>query len=507
MPLPDISQFAALGSDEWRGLGLRLAEIGLTSEFLRPAVEVGGNLPPNLRLPVQRWHLRRMDGPAAAAARLFMFEDRVAEGEAREALGEALLGKLREAGLITAQEGCVSSPFHLSIADRLYVFCDDLAHGGDAAMGASETTVELCRAAYPAGHADRALEVGCGAGTVALVLAQRCGRVLATDLNGRALDIARVNAALNGIENVEFRQGDAFAPAGHDTFDLVVSQPPFVSRPEGARDASYLYGGTRGDELPLRLLRSVCAHLAPAGRAVLLVQWPDTGGEPVEESVRRAISCDDARVLLLRYAPTDLDYQCAMYSSAEAAAGGEPFARRFAIWRDHLGALGVRQLQSTLIAIQRDPNVRAWTAAVDVPPECSDAVTSARIDSLIAAHNLANSEDGELLEATLRVPRGVVFAKEYTVDEPRVSSIIARLPEENLGQSLELSEASLLLISLASEAETVSAAIEKFASRRSIGIPQAAEQMLPAIREALRLGVLRPSSHRQTRPSPSSGSN
>ena len=57
-------------------------------------------------------------------------------------------------------------------------------------------------------------------------------RVLAMDVNPRALDFARFNARLNGISNVEFIEGDLFGSLEGEKFDLVVSNPPFVISPE-----------------------------------------------------------------------------------------------------------------------------------------------------------------------------------------------------------------------------------------------------------------------------------
>ncbi|HKE21549.1 MAG TPA: class I SAM-dependent methyltransferase [Bryobacteraceae bacterium] len=491
MPLPDISRFASLEAEEWRALGLRLAQIGLTSEYLRPITQLGGNLTSELRLAVQRWHLRRLEDPSAWGARLLMFEDTVREPEACCALGETLIGQLVEAGMIMRRhDGAFTCPFHLCIADRIYVFCDDLTHGGDAVMGAGETTLDLCRAAYPAETVGRALEIGCGAGTIALVLAQRAERVVATDTNPRALALARVNAAINGTGNVEFRAGGAFHPVAGERFDLIVSQPPYVSRPPGAHEAAYLYGGDRGDELPMRLLENVCAHLAPRGRAVLLIQWPDAGGPPPEERIPNAAACDDARVVVLRYPPPDLDYHCAMYASSEVRPGSHSLDERFSLWRGHLESLGIQRLQSTLMTIQRDPEVPAWTAALDLPQESTDQVTSASIDQLIANYNLANTDSGSLLRSTLRPPAGTILTKEYTLDDASKPAIRAHLPEASYSRSVELSEGSLLLISLVAAAETVGDAVEEFAARQGVTPAQALQNMEPAIRQSLKLGVL-----------------
>ena len=56
---------------------------------------------------------------------------------------------------------------------------------------------------------------------------QRC-RVIATDICDAALAVASENAARHGIANIEFRHGRWLAPFSGETFDLIVSNPPYV---------------------------------------------------------------------------------------------------------------------------------------------------------------------------------------------------------------------------------------------------------------------------------------
>src|SRR5207248_3880153 len=78
----------------------------------------------------------------------------------------------------------------------------------------------------------RALDLGTGPGIQALLAARHCEQVVAVDLNERALEIAGLNAELNGIGNVELRGGDWFEPVEGERFDLIVANPPYVVSPE-----------------------------------------------------------------------------------------------------------------------------------------------------------------------------------------------------------------------------------------------------------------------------------
>ena len=48
----------------------------------------------------------------------------------------------------------------------------------------------------------------------------------------RALAFAAFNAALNGVGNIEFREGSLLEPVTGERFDLIVSNPPYVISPE-----------------------------------------------------------------------------------------------------------------------------------------------------------------------------------------------------------------------------------------------------------------------------------
>ena len=75
------------------------------------------------------------------------------------------------------------------------------------------------------------LDLGTGSGCVAVALAHERpdARVTAVDAAGPALALARDNAARHGVVNVEFLEGDWFAPLGERRFDVIVSNPPYVA--------------------------------------------------------------------------------------------------------------------------------------------------------------------------------------------------------------------------------------------------------------------------------------
>lgn len=83
----------------------------------------------------------------------------------------------------------------------------------------------------------RVADVGTGSGCIALSLAVegRFREVVATDLSSDALDVARANAATLGLADlITFREGDLLVPIAEGGFDVIVSNPPYVTAAEYA---------------------------------------------------------------------------------------------------------------------------------------------------------------------------------------------------------------------------------------------------------------------------------
>ncbi|MFC3342012.1 class I SAM-dependent methyltransferase [Paenibacillus abyssi] len=76
--------------------------------------------------------------------------------------------------------------------------------------------------------AARILDVGCGYGPLGIVSAKLVpqGKVTMIDINERAVELARENAALNGVHNVEIIQSDLFEAVQGRKFDVIITNPP-----------------------------------------------------------------------------------------------------------------------------------------------------------------------------------------------------------------------------------------------------------------------------------------
>jgi release factor glutamine methyltransferase len=136
----------------------------------------------------------------------------------------------------------------------------------------------------PAHRIPHILDIGTGTGSIALALASKLpnASLTATDLYPAPLAVAEQNAARFGLSHrIAFLQSDllasdivqSFAP-----FDIIVSNPPYVSLYEAATMAdevlhhephSALFAGTDGLDIYRRLIPAAHAALKPQGLLAL----------------------------------------------------------------------------------------------------------------------------------------------------------------------------------------------------------------------------------------------
>jgi release factor glutamine methyltransferase len=145
----------------------------------------------------------------------------------------------------------------------------------------TETVVEVARDTVADRKAPcRVLDLCTGSGAIAIALAKElpAAMVVATDVSAAAVAIARRNAERNGFaERVEVRAGDLFAPLAGETFDLIVSNPPYIASAviptlsaEVKREPVLaLDGGADGLGFYDRICAEAAAHLVAGGALVV----------------------------------------------------------------------------------------------------------------------------------------------------------------------------------------------------------------------------------------------
>jgi hypothetical protein len=120
----------------------------------------------------------------------------------------------------------------------------------------------------------RALDLGTGSGILACEISDRFDDIIGTDLSAPAIEMARLNAALNGLDHCTFKQTSLYEGISGE-FDLIVSNPPFIhwdDQDAGPLDSDG--GHPFGLGITFAVLNDLPDYLSAGGRAIILTRSP-----------------------------------------------------------------------------------------------------------------------------------------------------------------------------------------------------------------------------------------
>lgn len=113
----------------------------------------------------------------------------------------------------------------------------------------------------------RAVDIGCGAGPGAILLAKTYpnAEIYGVDINDNALRLTTINASLANVKVIA-RSSNLLNDIDGQ-FDLIISNPPYLVDPSKRR---YRHGGgTLGSELSIAIVNIACERLTPGGTLLL----------------------------------------------------------------------------------------------------------------------------------------------------------------------------------------------------------------------------------------------
>ncbi|QEV19372.1 class I SAM-dependent methyltransferase [Streptomyces alboniger] len=236
-------------------------------------------------------------------------------------------------------------------------------------VGGASTTLAGITVRTPVGSA---LDLGTGSGIQALHAAQHATRVTATDLNPRALEFTRLTLALSGAPEADLREGSLFEPVGEETYDLIVSNPPFVISP-GAR-LTYRDGGMGGDDLCRSLVQEAGERLNEGGYAHFLANWQHVDGEEWQDRLRSWVprGCD---AWIVQREVQDITQYAELWLRDAGDHRQDPtvYAQRYEAWLDEFEARGTRAVGFGWITLRKsgaaEPTVTVeeWPHPVEQP--------------------------------------------------------------------------------------------------------------------------------------------
>ncbi len=271
-------------------------------------------------------------------------------------------------------------------------------------VGGASTTLAGITVRRPVASA---LDLGTGSGIQALHAAQHATRVTATDLNPRALRITALTLALSDAPEADLREGSLFEPVADETYDLIVSNPPFVISP-GAR-LTYRDGGMGGDDLCRTLVQQAGERLNEGGYAQFLANWQHVEGEEWTERLRGWVprGCD---AWIVQREVQDITQYAELWLRDAGDHRSDPaeYAERYDAWLDEFEARKTKAIGFGWItlrksgAVEPSVTVEEWPHPVEQPLGEAVEAHFARLDHL-RAH-----DDAALLAGHFVLAEGVV---------------------------------------------------------------------------------------------------
>ncbi len=312
--------------------------------------------------PLQQRRLHGIEERLATALGFFVLELPADADQLDRALAPATADDLVELGLAEEHDGALRATVRILPHDPLLIAADvsRRTDRADLVTGVTRPTTLLGQMTVRR-PVRRALDLGTGNGILALLCAAHAGQVVATDVNEHALELGELNAALNEVDNVEFRLGSFLEPVAGETFDLIVSNPPYVISPE----TEFLYrdAGLPGDGLSDQVAHMLPGALAEDGFASFTISWI-ANDDAIDERPRAWLEGSGCDAWLFHTSSDDPLTTAAMWNKSIADPG--EYAAVMDRWVDWYRAQGITRLAYGVCVLRRRDGTN-WFRASKLP--------------------------------------------------------------------------------------------------------------------------------------------
>lgn len=370
--------------------------------------------------------------PLATLTRLFLLQTPVPVEDAEVAL-PGLVDQLCTAGLLERSVAEVAArldcrPYAAGSADSdhdgedLWVVSDltpgldgvPVRVGGDHVLGISSASTSLAQLTLRH-RVGSALDLGTGCGVQALHLAGHADRVVATDVNARALTIAAFNAALNDRPGIEVRDGSFFEPVRGERFDLIATNPPFVISPATGERLVYRDSGLPGDRVVEDIVRAAPGQLTEGGWCQVLGNWAILRDEAWDERLAGWLPVDaGCDALVVQREVVDTASYVELWLKDAGHHGAPDYADRYDTWLSWFDHMGIQAVGFGWLNLHRSggaartfldwpydveqpiaPAIAEWAAALATLPRTSSqagAIAPTSDDVLLEARPVARPD-------------------------------------------------------------------------------------------------------------------
>jgi methylase of polypeptide subunit release factors len=425
--------------------------------------------------------------------RLFVAGVPVAIEQVQAALGQALVSVLAEAGVLRVSARTAAPLVSLLPHDDIVLAADQPVRSGTNphyVPGITDSSVflELFTIRRPLANA---MDFGTGFGLHALRASLHAGRVTAVDVNRRALDFARFNAALNARSNIEFLQGDAFQAVSNRQFDLIVGNLPFAITPS----VRYTYrdSGMRLDNFAHRVINEAPGLLSEGGFCQILCQWIETKDQDWRDRLQGWFEGSGCDVWVMKNESLPPDAYAEKWIADTEPGPPEAASRLFENWMEYYSSEGITAIHSGAIAM-RHRSGNNWLRMDEGPDRARSPFGDAVLKAFAIGDYLPGLDDAALLGQRLCVSGDIHLVQrcDWSGGEWRADACQLRFHTE-LEYIVNVDQHVSKLVARCTGHRTVRDLIQELADETGIPADRLGPACMQLIRGLIERGFLLPS--------------
>lgn len=465
------------------------------NEYSEQALEarIGTTSPPRADNEHRLAYVTRDATTQNALIRLFLLGESIDKAAADEVLPASFIELCTRAELLGVDQGRLrANVVVVAIEDLLFASDAFRVLGGDEAVDfvlpASTHSANYLRRLTMRTKLGSMLDLGCGCGVHALFASRHCGKVVATDVSPAATRYTMFNVWLNDIENVKCVVGDLFEPVAGQSFDLIVSNPPFVLGP----DDSFVY---RDNQLELddfcrQLIGQTPDFLNEDGCLQMLCETVEFEGESWHERMKSWFAGTHCDAWIL-HGPALHPVHYVSQRATDVSGGDFQDAIRLDHWVNYFERRNVSVIHPIMVAMRRREGAN-WLHVRDLTGDVETDAGEAVRKSIAACDFLERfSDDPALLGATLTISPDITLEQQFSRQdglwEPRLS--VMRMTN-GLPMDAEVDMPVLAFLNQIDGETSLQTVLDAFSKAVGADISKIVADLLPIVRLFIGRGFL-----------------